>query len=193
MLTDAQREQLLLANDKADKLLRQPFLRVESIGVRMSWHRDRPVLESSVDEPSETEIDAFVLTARFFCQDRDGISFRRLDEDVYTRPGIPRDLAGLYRLSRDGFNAFLSSPTGTSVDGRAWTSGEVLDIGLYGDLAHVNADKRAVLKAWGQMQAGGHLMRFWFLNALVELASMVRFVRAINEQLLAADDAQTGP
>lgn len=30
--------------------------------------------------PSEDEIDAFALTLRLFVQDRDGFSFRRMDE-----------------------------------------------------------------------------------------------------------------
>lgn len=190
MLTDAQRRQVLLANEKADKLLRSPFLQTDSIGVRMSWDRDRPEIESSVTEPDESAIDAFILTARFFCQDRpDAISIRRLAEDVYVQPGIPADLADRFGRSRAAFKAFLDAPTGTTTHGRSWKNGEVLDIGLYGEYAHVDAEKRAILDAWGEVQVVGSLMRFWFLNALVELAHMVGAVRVINEQLLASDAA----
>lgn len=44
----------------------------------------------AADGVTEDDVDAFVLNIRLLIQDRDGFSIRRLWEDIYQQPQIPR-------------------------------------------------------------------------------------------------------
>jgi hypothetical protein len=85
----------------------------------------------------EAAIDAFVLTARFFFQDRDGISFRRMAE-IYDGPSVPASLADRYRDCRAKLNAYLDLPPGMVANAKAVTQGDIRDVLLYGQVAAVS-------------------------------------------------------
>jgi hypothetical protein len=70
---------------------------------------------------TETDIDAFVLTARLFVQDHDGISFRRVVE-IYESPYIPWAMADRFRDARKKWIAYLDLQPGMAVNVRTLTN-----------------------------------------------------------------------
>jgi hypothetical protein len=128
VLTDDHRRRLALFNEKAAKLLRSPLANTESVSIKLTWDRDQPgVVEHEMEGADEAAIDAFVLTARFFFQDRDGISFRRMAE-IYDGPSVPASLADRYRDCRAKLNAYLDLPPGMVANAKALTQGDILDV-----------------------------------------------------------------
>jgi len=66
------RTALKLFNEKADKLRNSNFVKaaVENSGVSLSW-QEGEFFQITRTGPTEENVDAFVLTLRFFVQDND--------------------------------------------------------------------------------------------------------------------------
>jgi hypothetical protein len=181
MLTDDHRERLELFNEKADKLLGTRFVR-DGSKLTISAEQGKP-LEVSVDLDAE-DVDAFVLTGRFFVQDRDGVSFRTLAK-IYDTQEIPAELATHFRAQRDKLNQHLDAPFPLTVDDATWTRREVFDTFLYGGLSHADREKRQLFNRWQALPAPVlAFLESEFAGTLMLLAECVSHVRAVNNALL---------
>jgi hypothetical protein len=74
-------------NEKADKLRNSNFVKnaVADSGINLSWSEGQPA-EVLRRGPNQENIDAFVLTLRFFLQDNERSSFRNLSAKIYSSP-----------------------------------------------------------------------------------------------------------
>jgi len=185
MITGDQQRRLQLFNEKADKLLRQPLLRVGTVSLKLEWDAETNELRHTLAGVSETDIDAFVLTARLFVQDQDGISFRRIVE-IYDDPDVPWSMADRFRDAREKWTAYLDVQPGMAVNLKTLTNGDILRVLFYGDLAHVNEAKRAEYEQWRAVPAFAALATFHLIGVLEQLASLVAFIRGLNTDLLDA-------
>src|SRR5262245_57956512 len=103
------RTALILFNEKAERLARSSFLKQldeTPLSLTLTFGVDDPEISSTA--PGEDPVDAFVLTLRFFLQDKEPSSFRRL-ADVYETLPIPEALRKRFRTTRRNLNAFLDS------------------------------------------------------------------------------------
>ena len=142
---------LKLFNEKATKLSESAFNKFLKANERISVtfaHGD--VIK---EYPDQTAIDALVLTLRLFCQDNEQISIRNISE-VYRRLPISPNLKHSFESVRLQLNNFLertSNFTERKSENECtfpYTNRMILEIFLYGDLAHTTPEKRIIYKKW---------------------------------------------
>jgi hypothetical protein len=185
LITDDQRRRLKLFNEKADDVERYAFVKAlydQQTGVIATGGAHG--MEAVMVGPDDEAVDAFLLTIRLFCQDRDGISIRALAE-IYGRDTIPQDLSDEFRRVRKALNDRLdSNPTlAFEIDGVVINRRRLFEVFLYGGRAHVERDKRRVYETWREFPIFP-FMTNEFVVTLGEFFNCVRWIRDINRRLL---------
>ena len=130
---------LLLFNDKVNKLHKLSFKsELPNSGFSISFNESSGV-KSERRGPSEEAIDAFVLTFRFFIQNNEACSLRKLSE-YYTAAKIKSECKEKYEKIRNGINVFLDGSLAIkiSINGEVLTCRKIIDAFIYGHLAHSN-------------------------------------------------------
>lgn len=183
MITSDQQRRLRLFNEKADKLLRLPLLRADTVSLKIEWDAESNEVRHVLGGVTEADVDAFVLTARLFVQDRDGISFRSLVE-IYDDPDVSEPVADRFRDARAKWLAYLDVQPGMAVNLKTLTIGDIFDVLFYGDLAHVDENKRAEYDVWRSFPAFAALATWHLIGFLAEVASFVAYFRGLNGELL---------
>jgi hypothetical protein len=179
---------LALFNEQAEILLGSRFAATmfgSVTGVTFSWEEGGS-LEAKVKGPDDEAVRAFALTFRMFFRDRDGISFREMAE-IYDAPCIPAALRDDYRWARQAVNEFLDGATMCEINGERITRRRLVDVFLYGGLAHLNPDKRDDYDVWRTHPVTFALMQNEVAITLAEFFNHVRFVREVNLALLRGD------
>lgn len=147
LMREQSREILLMFIEKSEELISSSFAQyillnnVASLRILI----DKSGFSIKEPFPNIDSLRAFVLTFRFFIQDRDQISLRAL-EDITNDPGISTEWKESYRQIRREINNFLNSKVRITSDGEQPTYRQVQEAFLYGDLAHLN--KRDILLRW---------------------------------------------
>jgi hypothetical protein len=180
---------LELFNEKTDKLMRSRFKQTmfdQQTGVTISWTAETNEVTTTTKGPEEDSVDAFVLTLRFFLQDRDGISFRSLTE-IYDAEDVPADLRDEFHKVRDAVNGRLDGqPTlAFNVNGEVLTRRRILDVFLYGGLSHVEATKQKTYDSWRGIPMFFALIENEFMATMAEIFNCILWVQHLNNQLLA--------
>lgn len=141
------------------------------------------IVRASLDEHDQDEIDAFVLTYRMFVQKRDALSIRSLTK-LYDAAWMPGEARDRFCEGRDAVNDWLDSSTSLLDGEHVVTRRELIDVILYGGLAHSEPDKVPTFNAWMRTGAAGF---FWaeFVVTLREMLRLLRFFRALNEAVIA--------
>ena len=148
----------------------------------ITWKEGQP-LQAQRQGPSDEEIDAFVLTIRFFVQDNESISFSKMGE-LYGQLPISADLNQKFDYARSETNADLDKATPFNVDGFVITFRYVFEVFLWGGLAHANAKKKVVYDSWAQNAILFPLLQNEFIRALAMILNMVFYTRALNKAAL---------
>ena len=181
-------EVLRLFNEKAERALSTRFVQglmeKKKLACTIRYDADKG-LETEVDGPDQEEVEALVLTLRFFMQDRDGISVRSL-ERVYARAELRPDLEQQCRKARENLNRIWGERIPLRLNDQTITRWELLEVFVYGDLAHANPEKRRRLENW---KAGlgpmFKMLEFEFRTTLVGFLDVVAGIRSLNEKALA--------
>lgn len=139
-------------------------------------------LRSVLDEHDQDDVDAFVLTYRMFVQKRDTISIAALAK-VYEASWMPAEAAENFAEARRAVNDYLESDT-LILDGEhVVTRNHLVDIILYGGLAHNEPAKVPIFDAWMRSGVSGF---FWaeFYATMMEMLRFLRFFRDLNHAVL---------
>ncbi len=186
---------LRLFNEKAAKLHSLSFTRQvfsEQVGYRLNISHGR--MRWSRFGPNAEAIDAFCLTIRFFVQDNEPTSFRRLSDAyafLYSQAFVDRATVDEYEQARALFTV-LHEPiplTPVIYQGHSYSPWEVFDVFLYGGLAHSNPKKRAVYDRWQAEPLLFLVMQHTFVRTLAQIVKIIDIVRPLNA---AAIEAITG-
>lgn len=178
-------EALKLFNEKAEKLFSSryvKYLQVEKkLSVSYSYTSGQaPTMQR--DLPDQDAIDAFVLTFRYFIQNNESISFCNIN-NLYESIPDALELKKKFIEQRKALNNFLDKQTDTTINGVTLTNRVILDVFIYGGLAH--ATKKATYDEW---KADGHL--FLFLE--LRFCSILEFVfRVINNVFIINKEAMS--
>jgi hypothetical protein len=138
---------LQLFNEQANTLKRLNFVKTifnQKTGVQDSASQGEPFIINR-SGPNEESIRAFVLTFRYFIQDKDGISFRKLAEHYNNLP-ISEEKKDKYNVIRESITNFLNSKSQVNINNS--TNGDIIDVFIYGELAHINSDKKKIFDYW---------------------------------------------
>jgi len=140
---------LELFNEKAEKLGRLSFIKTifkYNSGVSIKISKGKSGLYDLIQErkgPLEEAIDAFVLTIRFFIQDKDSISFRRIAE-IYNTAPIEKKIKEEFISLRNQINTYLDSNSAIviAINKETLNHRKILNIIIYGGLSHADIEKK---------------------------------------------------
>jgi hypothetical protein len=177
---------LRLFNEKADRLTRTKLsVMRETSDLALSVHFENGrVTNVAYNGPDDDSLDAFVLTVRLFLQNNERISFGRMSV-LYSASVVPAELREAFELVRSQLNSRLDSPTPLTFGDARLTFRAILDVFLYGGLAHANRAKNRQFEQWRESIAAPFLHAF-FVQAVGLVQSAVLAVKAIYERTLLA-------
>jgi hypothetical protein len=190
---------LKLYVEKAEKLLNTRFVKhlkeTGKLSASISIKEGEEVKMLRI-LPDQDAIDAFVLTFRFFIQDNDHeeISFRRLSENFEKLPISP-ELKKQFVEQRSGLNNYLDSKINMNLYGFTPSRRELLDIFIYGGLAHANTKKKAIYDSWKKNETTFIFVELHFCSTLEFVLRVICNVGYINKRAILenqkASDAKT--
>lgn len=176
---------LKLFNDKAEKLNGLSFTKevtTKKHGVKLSFKEDGSV---SVKRrgPGGEAMDAFVLTLRFFIQDNEKSSLRNLAK-IYENLPILDQKKDIFRRFRKMLNNFLDSKSFYSTRGINCTNRQIMNIFIYGGLAHANKKKKKIYGEWMSDSGSEPLTTNEFVNILQFIWACIISIKRINEAVI---------
>lgn len=150
-MRDETRRAFELFVEKAKRLKSLKFNEsLQDLRVDISW-RQGEAIKVNLTGPTSEQVDAFVLTFRLFFQDNDQFSFRWLTNNAMNDPDVSSHWKEKFSKARTEMNQYLDDyPSLQAIvqEDAPPTRRDIMQVFLYGDLAHVNDDKRAVLRKW---------------------------------------------
>lgn len=156
----------------------------------ISWTRESAVrltmtgrIRSSLDNVTQDQIDAFVLTYRMFIQTNDRVSLTSLAK-TYGREWMPIEAAESFREAMTQVDDYLdSTPTVEFGEGPV-TRRHLVDTIIYGGLAHTKPAKEREYLSWS---SDGGLTGFMWAEFIVTLQQMLKylaFFRQLNQAVI---------
>ena len=191
---------LQLFSEKAHELMGLSFVKAvtdPNAGVTISGQAQEDgsfELRSTVRGPSKEAINAFVLTFRFFIQDNETISLRN-KAALYDALNVDPQLKEWFKSARDVINSMLDSPNfmNLNYNGITPTNREVMEVFVYGGLAHANPHKYQRFKEWMSFPPSAALMQNCFNMILGHVLHAIVYISQVNEKALQQLLAQKNP
>jgi hypothetical protein len=181
-------ERLRLYNEKAAELNASTFVRQVREGRPVFRFLSGPFRAIREGGPDAEAMKAFVLTFRLFCRDRDGLSFREI-EQLYESLPVSARLKEEIKGIRADVNRFLDGNTPIVVSGETISRRHLFDTWLFGEVAHLNPERRAQLRAWRVEDDIRPLYQHEFEDITLALLQAVFWVRTTNLDALAELEA----
>ena len=171
---------LRLFNEKAAKLEQSTFAKsVETQPIGFSAVQRGDHVDLFVTGPEPEAVEAFVLTLRFFVQDNESTSFRKM-ASLYDELEITQELITQVQEGRAAINAFLDQNSHMTVHGKTLSNREIFEVFLWGGLAHANPAKKRIFDDWAADDHLFPLMQMAFHDILVELLRFIFWMRDHN-------------
>ncbi|WP_338835118.1 hypothetical protein [Bradyrhizobium septentrionale] len=143
-------------------------------------------VESWVEDFSQDEIDAFVLSYRVFTQDNDRLSIRNLSK-IFAKDWMYPNARECFDDARAQLNGHLDrASTITFPEGRISVRA-LVDTIIYGGLAHSNEEKSKIFDSW---EHSGIMGFIWaeFMAYAREVVDTLKYMRGLILDLVAAID-----
>lgn len=184
---------LNLFNEKADKLFRLSFVKTmfeTNTGITLSWKARADGLYDELHErrgPEEEAIDAFVLTFRYFIQDNEVTSFRKMAEHYANAP-IDSALKDEFNEIRKQINELLDSQPDFQIehDGKTYSRREIMDIFMYGGLSHANPSKKQIYDEWMAIPPFKPITENEFVYTISAILKAIEWIKELNIRVLKA-------
>lgn len=142
-------------------------------------------LKSWVPDLDEDDIDAFVLTYRLLTQNNDRLSLARISE-LYNQDWMPSEATSRFREARTHLNNYLDSAATLEFGTQRIAIRQLVDIVLYGGLAHSNESKAELFCLWVNNLTISGLMWVEFMAAMKEALFVFSYLRRLNETVIEA-------
>lgn len=179
---------LKLFNEKTERLLNTRFVEFIRREKRFSFKLDMEVgkeVKTSAKLLDQDAVDAFVLTFRYFIQDNERCSFGNLAK-TYSKSFIASDMRKKYAKARKDLNDYLDSPSSLKIGGKRLSRRTVLDIFVYGGLAHANPRNKKIFDEFMGNPISRGIAELEFASILLDTLSIIRYVARLNDQVLGA-------
>lgn len=162
------------------------FIESSSLSVGYSWQASDQQLRFNWNFPDEEEIEAFILTFRFFVQERESISFRTLNKNHASDPELSDNWKEAFTSARKFFNEYLDAfpRLRVMINGSVPTRRDILFTFLYGELAHAEPKYRQQYEVWKQSPIALLCLKWEFLNTLCHSLDVIFHVAYFTEQEL---------
>ncbi len=169
---------------KADKLESLEFVKLTREGKRgvVMWpyQPNRPLERAG---PGPEAIDAFVLTFRFFIQNNEPVSFGNLPA-VYEAVGANAEERLRIAKVRTVLNGYLDGESSLKIHERPVTERHVLDVFMWGGLAHSHHEHTATFERW-QSSPMFLALENHFTTILETVMDLILWVREYHKGVLA--------
>lgn len=147
------------------------------------------IVRSVLEDFNQDEINAFVLDYRQYTQNNDAISIGSLAR-IYAQPWMHSGARKNFEEARRRYNRELDAQATLIFGDTAMRIRDLVDIVVYGGLAHSNPEKAAIFEDW---ESSGIMGFVWadFYAAMRDLMHTLKQLRTLNEQVLAIADPTT--
>lgn len=178
---------LRLFNEKADRLLSSKFWKTflrEGTGISIRFYR-KGTITVTRRGPDQDEIEAFILTLRFFVQDNETSSFRNL-ADAYEILPISQEAKQEFSNARDALNSYLDSslPFKVTLYGKTYTNREILEVFVYGGFAHANPEKKELFDKWMEIKIDKQTLTNALVDILIDIMRTIKYVKELNTKVI---------
>ncbi len=178
---------MALFNNKAEKLRNHNFTKkvIEGFGVTVSAKEGEPIIIEK-KFPTGELIDSFLLTFRLFIQERDAIHFDNMAKIYSKLPDYSKEKTAFLNIHK-GLNDYLKSPDKQfkfSENGQTFTNWQIFEVFLYGDLAHINRDKKKIYDRWMANPLTGTILQEEFINVTSNILRCILYTQELNESLI---------
>lgn len=184
MSTDQSKATLELFVEKLDKLERSTFLKKLLSNSQMAINYDhKSGLKCERVGPNEENIDAFVLTFRFFIQNNESISISNLQK-IFDSEAVTISEGLEFTILRNELNLFLSQSCGINIE-KDITNSELMDTFIYGGLSHANPKKKKKYDLW--LNKGGfatELLYYEFTMILFKVLWTLKNIKKLCLKIL---------
>jgi len=182
---------LHLFNEKVRELLELSFVKAvtdPNAGFSLSGERQEDggfIMRSTVRGPSVEAVKAFVLTFRFFIQDNETISLRNI-ASLYDSSNIDPQQRANFQSARNEINKMLDAPNffNLNYDGVKPTNRQVMEVFVYGGLAHANPEKYNTYKDWMSFPPAAAILQACFHAILGNILNALAYIEQVNETTL---------
>ena len=177
---------LKLFNIKAKRLLDSRFMKyiLEKKRISFGVHVERgKKVETSRTLPDQDAVDAFVLTFRYFIQNNEKCSFGNLAK-TYSKPFIPIEMRKEYSEARKRLNEYLDSPASLKFGDEPLSRRRVLDVFVYGGLAHAKPKKKEVFDKWMEHSIVRGFFEAEFVSILFFALRIIQYVAGLNARVI---------
>ena len=125
-------------NEKVDRLGQRGFAEESSGGgAIVRWDKGQG-WEGIHVGPSDKTVEATILTLRFFIQNNESTALSNITK-LYTDANIGAEVSAQFLEIRGSLNSYLDSLSNLSIsDEGPMSHRDILDLFIYGDLAHAN-------------------------------------------------------
>jgi len=167
---------LMLFIEKADKLKNSSFVTriINNSGVDLSFGVGKPTVVKRRG-PDDENIDAFILTFRFFIQDNESISLRNI-KDVFHSDLAKEEEKNNFDEARNNLNTYLEGNTMFNIDGMIKRR-ELMEVFIFGGLSHANTAKKEKYDKWMRSEILAPFMQNEFSVIIFEVLNIIVFVR----------------
>lgn len=174
-------EVLMLFNEKAEVLDRSGFTRhVRENSLGWSGQVADGQMNLLLNGPTEDEVAAFVLTMRFFVQDNEPTSIRKMAE-LYESLPISSLLKDQMRAGRATINEILQRDSPVTIIDERISNQLLFDTFVWGGLAHANQAHKKRFDAWRANGVWFVPLQSLFHNVLVDLLEFIFWVHEHNQ------------
>lgn len=174
---------LMLFIEKADKLKNSNFVTriVSNSGVDFSFRVGKPMVVKRRG-PDDENIEAFILTFRFFIQDNEPISLRKI-KDVFHSDLATEEEKSNFDEARNHLNTYLDGDTMFNINGMVKRR-ELMEVFIFGGLSHANIIKKEKYDEWMGSEILAPFMQNEFSVIIYEVLNVIAFVRNLCETVL---------
>jgi hypothetical protein len=137
-----------------------------------------------VEDFDQDAIEAFVLTYRLLTQDNDRYSIRNLAR-LYVKDWMEPEGRERLTEARDKIAGYLAQEVRFDFGERPENVGVLMDVVVYGGLAHSNGEKERRLRVWNRTGPGRNMVWIEFMAALIGLMFYLLYIRDLNSVVLA--------
>lgn len=135
--------------------------------------------------PDNHAIDEFVLTFRFFIQDNEKSSFRnmtKLYEELLISKNLKEEFFGVAKQ----LNEYLDSTPSIKLEisGVTLTRRQIMEVFVYGNLAHVNSTKKKIYDEWSKEPITFSFIEFEFSDILVTILRAIQYAKELNKKAI---------
>lgn len=184
MLNNPEIELLKLFNDKASKIINSKFKKEsleKKLGETISWN-EKDGMTYTVSNHDDDFINSVLMPLRLLFQNNDEISINNISK-LYENMEIGKEYKIVFKKIRGELNEFLDEQAKTLLDDKP-TRRELFETILYGEIAHVQKEKRNKLETWKSDKMIWDLAYMEFQRLIHEIIFSINLISNLNKRIM---------